>query len=268
MLESFIKLTEEYNDVSTAINEKKKELKEVHDIAVEADTFVALVGAKEKIKADKEDEALKIIEDANDKAKEVIDNAHTKEENIANQIQESIDNYTIDSKRKKDEFEYDFNREKKQKADALADKLAIDAKQLDIRTELIKAREDKAKEIDLIIENLNDEIDKIKVERDSEIKKQVAIAEHRAKRDKEFEVNTSKTKHEAEVSIKDNENGMLKSQIVDLKAQVTTLQRAVDNASERVTSIATASLESKANEGTIQTVMEAVKSGNQTNNKR
>lgn len=268
MLESLIKLTEEYNDVCFAIKQKKIELKDVHDIAVEADTYVALIQAKEKIKNDKEAEALKIIEEAQIKAKEIVNNANDKEQEIAKQIQESIDKFNKESKRQKEEFNYSFARNKKEQEDKLTDELAIKNKALDERENSIKEKEKDQKNIDDMIKTFENELNDVKVNKDNEIKRQVAIIEHRLKKEKEYEINTLTTEYDAKIAIKDNENNMLKTQIDDLKSQVHQLQLSIESASEKVTDIATASLNARANESKVDAVMEAVGKVGQQSNKR
>jgi len=263
LIKSLMRVSDDYKQVCFAINEKKRELKEVYDISIEADTYVALVQAKENIKNNKEIEALKIIEDASAKAKVILDNAHEKEQSIAQQIQNSINEYNTESQRKKEEFEYMFEREKKLKTDKLNDTLASKGKSLDERESEIKVKEENIKEMELKIENLEDALDKVKLEKDTQVKKEVEICSNNIVTVKNHEIDILKTKHVASLAIKENETRMLTTQINDLNEQVAVLQNAVDNASKRLTSIATASLDAKANESKVDAVMEAIKNSNQ-----
>jgi len=266
-LEDLISLVDEYKEVTEAIKVKKAELKKVHGITAEADAYVALAQAKDELEQKKTQEAKEIIEKAKIEADEILSKAKEKKEKLDEEILEKATNYNKKVEREQEEYEYNFARRKQEDEDNLEDELNEKRKSLDAREADVKAREDLQKETDRQIDLLNDEIDGLKAEMDAKVKKQVAIIEGQLKKQKEFDLETAKTKHEAALSVKDNENKMLTAQVADLKAQVDKYQALVESANSKVTDIATASLNATASEGTVNAVMDAVGKVSQTNKK-
>jgi len=247
---------EQYSSIVTAIDAKKKELKEILDLEVEANSLVALITTKDQLVAKKDAEAEALIENAKARALEIADEAKARR----TEAEEYIRNLNATSKQARDreneEYVYNFARKKKAELDAHNDDIASKYKVLDEREATIATRESTVKALDTEIAELKATMDV-----------RVAKAEADAKRSAEASANIVKSMlvkdHESSVAIKDARIATLEEKVADLTAQLAKAQDQVVSAHEKVTEMAKGAFQAQGDSATITRVAEmAVSSGN------
>jgi hypothetical protein len=263
MLEGLKKLAEDYADVTLAISEKKKELKNVHGIVAEADSYVALVQAKKDLAKEKDEKATQIIADAQEKADSILEKANAEKDELEAGMKEKLDEFHKDTERQEQEFDYEFARKKKKANDSLDDEIAGKKKFLDAQVADIAEREDAVSNVEERIETYDAEISQMKDDFKDAVERRVDEEKKKLEKSKYFEVSTLKTNHASEIAIKENENSLLTMQVTDLKAQLDVAMKSVELANEKVAGIASESLKATANEKTLESVLETVKNSNQ-----
>lgn len=256
-INEFTEAQETYGSILKAIDAKKVELKEIHDIEVETNSLVALLATKNKLVAEKTEQADKIITDANEKAKSIMDDAKAAQEIARDKINAMLAEDKQTRTRERAEFDYDFSREKKQREDELEDILDKRTKAIDVREAAVKEREDLAEAKDKEIDELKTEIQEIKATMNINIKeaegKAKGMAEAAAKRD----AASVEASHKAELSIANSTIANLNARVEDLVKQVDKANEAVIDANNKVTDMATSALKATADAKTVAEVHKA-----------
>lgn len=187
---SFADKVKEYTTVEEAIAVKKAELKEVHDIEVQAFTLAALVNTQKEL-TDKHNNDFEVTQgkynaDLLEIKKQIADARET----FAKELQEEKAKLNVERKREREEYEYNFNREKQKNEDELndllaerrknfADQKAAEQKELDStreelekREEEVEAREEKIDELEAAVAALPEKESRIKAEAEASAKAQ------------------------------------------------------------------------------------------------
>ena len=251
----------EYNDITTAIDAKKKELKEILAIEVSANDLLALAAAKDKIIAEKDEQAKNIIANAREIAivsEEQTDTYHEdKLAELAAIISES------DKTRKRDEEEYDYNTNRKriQEENKLEDKLSIKAKSLDAKEVDLKFREafinDKDKEIENLTTNIKEMSEKVESKLDEAFKSGV----EKGRKSANIAAAISKSGLDADNKIAEAKIIGLEDKIVNLIKQLDSANHRVDIGNNKLAEMASSALNANADAATITKVGEMVASG-------
>ena len=256
LVSKFAETKDQYTSIVTAIDAKKKELKDILDLEVEANTLVAIVATKEQLVAKKDAEATALIESAKERATEIADEIKARRAEADEAIRVAIANAKQAREREQEEYVYNFTRKKKAELDAHNDDIASKNKVLDDREASIVTREATVKALDT-------EIAELKATMDAKIAK----AEAEAKKSAESSANFAKLmivkEHEASVSIKDARIATLEEKVAELTAQLNKAQDQVVAAHGKVTDMAQSAFQAQGDAATITRVSElAVSSGN------
>jgi cell division septum initiation protein DivIVA len=255
----FKEAKEQYGSILEAINAKRKELSDIHEIEVEANTLIAVISTKDKLVAEKEEKAEAIISDATQKANEIVSNAVDKADKITEDINTLKEEAKQSRIREREEFDYSFAREKQAKTDALDDVLKSKLKVVQEREDAVKEREDAADAIAEETASLKATIEELNATMSTKIKeaegKAKGMVEAAAKRD----ADSVQAKHEAELSIARSTISNLELRVTELIEQVNKANEAVSIANDKVTTMATSALQATAD---AKTVAEVHKAGN------
>ncbi len=253
---------EQYTDLTTAIEAKTQELKDIHSLEVEANTLVAVVATKNQLVADKEAKAVEIIADADDRAKAIIADANDKAQTVRDGITAERAQTKQDNERAEEEYAYNFKRKKQAETDALQDTLDEKVKVIVEREEAVALREEAADDKDAEIDNLTNEIEVGKITLNTLIEEAVAKAKKGAETSANIAKSMDKKAHEAEMTIKDARIDTLEEKVNDLIEQLNIANTAVADAQEKVTTIATNALDNQKNADTVTRIAELNATGN------
>ncbi len=251
---SIRKAKETYDELNIAIDAKQSELKEVHQLEVEANSAVALVAAKDRLVQERQEIAANIVDEAREEAKKIKDEAQFEANHLAEVAGEK---FKVDEKSRvhlAEEWEYRFNRECQAKGDAFNDDISKRAKAALERENAVTAREDQADVIDAKMKALQETINKADEVRGAAVAKAVAEAEAAARKSEAIQKNIIDRAHAADVSVLNGEIKSLKEQNTELRARLERAENQVSEANNRMTTIATASLRAGADAATVAEV--------------
>ncbi len=242
-VEKVTEAKDQYSNLIMAITAKKDELKDIHGIEAEANTLIAIIGTKDRLVAEKTDEAASIIADANVKADDILSAAKEKDI-VANTTRT----------RERAEFEYSFSREKTAKEDALKDVLDARTKVLDAREAALKLREDDVTDVESMIEGFQTQIAEFDETLKSAVDTAVEGAKSKAATSAAIAANSIKKANEADMKISEARIATLEEKTTELTEQVKTAQDAVKDANDKVSSMAEKALQSNADIKTLTEV--------------
>jgi chromosome segregation ATPase len=234
-----------YEELQTAINAKRQELKDVHGLETEANSYIALVSAKERLIEEREEQADEIIREAKENATLINQEAH--EAKVQQQRQHN---------RLEEEWQYTFNRQKRNDQDRFSDDLNKEIQKIDERINAVEAREAKMDELEKQKAALETKLDDAIQKTEQRIEVAVAEAKERTQKSaniaKAMESNTFK----AEMRVKDAEIENLKERFQEAQDQLKTQQILVQEAQTKVSEMAQASLRARADAATVAKVSE------------
>jgi len=243
------KITEEkarFDQIATAITAKQKELAEVLEIEVEANTLAAIVAAQTTARESANAEIEEILAAAQSEADEILKAANDASATVRMQISQTQVDEMQRRKRGEEEYQYNFNRQKMQQENALKDSLAIASRSLDARTTEIQIREDAQAEKDAYLAKVVAELEALKAAQVTMIETAVEKAKKDAATGAAISANIVSSKHQSELMIKDNDNKSLLAQVTELRARVEQTQNALAAANKQVQDIAMQALTAKA----------------------
>jgi hypothetical protein len=254
MSAEFRNSVQQYTSLNSAIEAKKQELRDVHNLESEANAAVALVQAKDKLVTERMEQAASIIAEAHEEAVKIKDEAQFEAKHLAEVAGEK---FKADEKarvRQSEEWEYKFRRECQAKGDAFNDDISKRARAALEREGAVKAREEQADAIDAKMKALQETINKADEVRGAAVAKAIAEAEAAARKSEAIQKNIIDRAHAADVSVLNGEIKSLKEQNVELRARLERAENQVSEANNRMTTIATASLRAGADAATVAEV--------------
>lgn len=243
------KITEEkarFDQIALAIEAKKAELAEVLEIEVQANTLAALIAAQTSSREETNVEIEEILAAAQSEADEILKAANDAAATIRTQIATMQAEEAQRRKRGEEEYQYNFNRSKMQQENALKDALALQSKSLDAREASVKERELLQSEKDEYLAKVVAELEALKASVDAKIADAVAKTTKDANTSAAISANIVNSKHQSELTIKDNENKSLQAQVAELRSRVEQTQEALQAANKQVQEIAMQALTAKA----------------------
>ena len=255
----------DYESLVASIKAKKTELKNVHDIEVEANTLMALLELKNNVITEKEEAAQEIISLAEEKATEFIENAKVKRTEIQHELNCRKAEAEKLQERTEEEWQYNFDRRKKLQKDIMEDELTEHKKKMVEEEALMVERErlateklGEAKELEIEFENLKNSIEE---------KVQVAEKEAADRARKSYQISLAMERKdlESQINLKDVQIENLERLVKDLRGRITEQEAQVSNASDKLAQIAQQSLKSGADAATITEVTKLM--AQQTNKK-
>lgn len=254
LVEGINSFKSQYDDLITAINAKKAELKEVHAIEVSANDLVALAAVKEQMIKDKEEEAERI----NTKIEKIREDADSFYSETINKAKEDALKIQEDKKRirtrEEEEYTYKTERNRRQASDMVNDELNEKSKSLDKRETEIKEREDMADDLNKKVEELTNRITDLEKSTQAKVDEALSIGEEKAKKSAQFQANMVKSHTDANTKIADAKIENLEEKVDALEAQIAEANKSVSDANEKVTSMAQSSLRAHGDAATIAEV--------------
>jgi chromosome segregation ATPase len=271
-IEKVGEVKEQYSSILTAIDAKKKELQEIHDLEAEANSLITVVATKDKLVAEKTEQAQKVVAEAKeeaetilteaqDRAVKITESAHEDAQKIRDEIAEEKAQTEKMRAREQEEYAYDFNRKKKADEDTLKDELDAKVKVIVEREEAVAEREAKADELDKKVADLTAEIESINKNIDNKIEKAVAEAKEKADKSASIAKAMLSKDYDAQISIKDARIETLEEKVKELAEQLAKAQAQVSDANNKVSEMAKSALKAQADADTITRVSEIAASG-------
>ena len=246
----------EFDEVEAAIEKAKAELENVHGIQVEADSLAALVAAKDRLVAEREEKARVILDGAREEAARVKEDAQAEADKLRADAQEADRIAERDRQRTQAEWDYDFGRKKKTAIDEVQDAIDVKRKSLDEREAHLVEREKDADEKDAKIADLGSTIEAMKADTQSKVDAALEEGKKKAERSFGFQKQIIEKDHEGKLRVLEAANESLKERLVEMQSRLASAEAQVSKASERVTEIATASLKAQGDKETISKVAE------------
>jgi len=235
-----------FDQLTTAIQAKKDELRTVHQIEVDANSLAAIIAAQNKSKEETNSEIENILSQAEITSAEIIKTAETRSSEVYLQIKLAQDAEVTRRKRDSEEYNYNFERTKMERVNRTNDELATLSKSLDERIASISLREATINELDAQIVQLKNEILTLKTNQEKAIADAVEKAKKSADTSAAIAANIVKSKHESEVAIKDNELKSANAQIIELRQRIEQANVALTQAQKQVQEVAMSALQAKA----------------------
>lgn len=252
---------EEYEQLKVAIDTKKAELKAVHDLEYHANAAVALIAARDKVIAEKEEKAKAIVGEAQEAAEDIRKEAAEFADAIRKEAKDKFEADEKDRTRRAEEWNYSFERQKQAKVDQAQDAINMKVKALQERENAVAEREEKAKD-------LEDEMTRIKAEMEelnNSIQDKIKAAEGKAKgmadREAKHAIALLEAEHRGAVSKLESDKASLSIQVDAANRRIESLEKQVALANDRVTSIASGALKAGADAATITEVAKTVAAG-------
>lgn len=259
-LEDFaIGLTEAINtfhEIDTAISEKKKELQNVHQLEYEANATVALLRAKDKLLAERQEAADTLINEAKEKAKEIIEVAKADKHAAQTEIMEAKMLAQKSQARQQEDWEYTFSRERRSKVDKIEDEINEKLKALAVRDEEIAKREGAIKDLDTTIQDLKDQLEAKEKSTAKLIDAAVKEAVDRANKSAAIQKTIAEKALQSENAVLQAKNESMQDAIAELRARLERAEKQVEAANTRVTTIATNALKADADAATVAKISE------------
>lgn len=252
---------DEYEKLVKAISVAKEELANVHGVTAEANSAAAMVRAKEQLVAELTDKADSILQDAKEKAGEIVGAAREEADNLHTKAAEAAAEMAKTQKRQEEEWTYTFARQKQAKVDEVQDEINRRVKALKEQEEAIAEREAEADKLEAKVTEAENKLEALNDEIDQRIEIAVAEAEEKAKRSADTQKTIIESHYKSQLTVKDGEIASLKERVEELRTRLDKAESLVNNANERVSTIATESMRARADVATISKVAEVAASG-------
>jgi hypothetical protein len=261
-LDAVSTLKYDYDSIETAIAAKRDELAEILDIEAEANSLVAIVTAKDKLVADKEDLARTIITEAQERAAVTISEAGDIREETLTKLKDEKAAILLDRKREQSEYDYNTTRDRRRERDAFEDQLdEMDAK-LSARIKEVEAREATADELDNKVADLNDTILVMEAGLKIQLGESFEAGKKKAEKSANFAKMLAKKEFDSEVAIRDAQIVNLNEKVAELTRQLAVANQNANTASNQAVEMAKASFASQGDVNTISKVSEIAAGSN------
>lgn len=252
---------DEYEQLKEAIEAKKAELKAVHDLEFTANSTVALVAAKDRVIAEKEEQAKTIIENAKMDAAEVKEEADQYARDLQTKAKEKSQADEKARNRMREEWDYAFSRQKQEKVDAVQDKINDKVKLIQAREDEVAEREANAEKLKAQVLEAEKALELAKADTDEKVRAAVGKAKGMAEREAEHDRALLESQHVGLTSKLESEKSHLRASLDDARNRIDALEKQIGAANERVTTIATGALKAGADAATITEVAKTVAAG-------
>lgn len=245
------KLKSQYDDLLIAIDTKKTELKEVHNIEVSANDLAALAATKQKL-----------IEDTQTRADEIKNSAVEYKNSIIAEADAINEEENLNRIREEELYEYNLKRARAKKEDEIEDFLNSKKRSLDGREESLLIRENEIKNSEDKIKTLEESISVLEATTQDKINTAVEQAVDSAKRSNQFQANMVKAHTDANEKILNSTIASLETKVEELQAALDKANTSVENASIRVSDMAQSALNAQGDAATISKVSEIAAGSN------
>lgn len=236
-------LKSQYDALKTAIDSKKAELKEVHNIEITANDLAALAIAKDKM-----------IERADAKARIIEEEADRYKTNLMIQANDTYKKIQMEREREEEQYIYETERKRKMESDEINDMLDARKRSLDMKIKEVLDKEKMLNERETYTKKLEADIVALNENMVTKVEQARVEAEERAKKSAQVQANIVKSSTDAEVRIYQSKIESLESKIADLVVQVEQAKQYVSNANIQVSDMARSALQAKADAATVAEV--------------
>lgn len=242
-------IVEQYKALNADIEEKKKDLKNLYDIDVKAETLAALIEAnnleREKMNKDKEEAIaakkaeLQELQEKYDKLMDKLqDEYEEKEENLQKLYNSKYEDEEANFQKKLEENKYTLNRQKVVDNDEWNDEKAKREAELKAREEAVQAREDAISNSEIEIASIRKQLEDMP-EQIAKAKEE-GIEEGRKKAESAAAIKYNYEKKELELDKKlvDQENAQLKEAAAKIEEEKKDLSDKLEAAYNKINELA------------------------------
>lgn len=244
-----------YNDLMKDIESKKKTLKELYDIEIEANSMVAMINAhKEKevelkakydsMKAELDAEVAEKKAKAQEELVKLADQKKETLENIRKESKELMNALNVERARNKEEYDYVTKRSRQKENDVWADEKATREKVLAEKEAAVKLRETEVSAKEEYIAELESKVAEIPTLVETAKAEGIKKGESDAGKSYSFEKRTIETKNEYEQKALKDTVARLEAALAAEKEAKETLQDKLDSAYAQMRELASETVKS------------------------
>lgn len=244
-----------YNDLMKDIESKKKTLKELYDIEIEANSMVAMINAhKEKevelkakydsMKAELDAEVAEKKAKAQEELVKLADQKKETLENIRKESKELMNALNVERARNKEEYDYVTKRSRQKENDVWADEKATREKVLAEKEAAVKLRETEVSAKEEYIAELESKVAEIPTLVETAKAEGIKKGESDAGKSYSFEKRTIETKNEYEQKALKDTLARLEDALAAEKEAKETLQDKLDSAYAQMRELASETVKS------------------------
>lgn len=244
----------QFQELNEAIDEKKEELRKVHKLEYDANAAVALAAAKAKMVADREEQAERIVSEAEEKRDQILADATIGAKTIEDTAAHRKAEFEETTKRTTEQWAYEFARKKRHDLDTIQDEIDAKMKLLNEREAYITDREQTIQNLDTKIIGLETQLDAKEAAIETRIEAAVKEAVDRANKSGAIAKTMAEKELRGEMAVLQAKNESLESIAQDLRDRLARAETRTEDASARVTTIATAALKADADAATVAEV--------------
>jgi hypothetical protein len=244
----------QFQELNSAIDEKKEELKTVHELEYKANASVALIAAKDKLVKDREEQAESIISEAVETRDRILADAGADAKAIDDAAAHRKAEFEETAKRATEQWAYDFARKKRIDLDSIQDDIDAKMKLLNEREAYITDREQTIQNLDTKIIGLETQLDAKEAAIETRIEAAVKEAVDRANKSGAIAKTMAEKELRGEMAVLQAKNESLEGIAQDLRDRLARAEKRTEDASARVTTIATAALKADADAATVAEV--------------
>jgi hypothetical protein len=238
----FETLVVNFNDLTSAIELKEKELEEVHGIVREATTLAALIDVHNQQKAEHAASISAADQEAADRRNAELERYNASLQYLRVDIAEAREAREQANKREREEWEYTFGIEKRDAKDAMEQELLKTRRDFDDecneRDKELTEREDACVELENINANLQAQVSAFQTTLDEAVTKAEGKAKDMAESKAETEAALVKAQTDGQLALLNAEIASLKSRLSDAEVRLQGANDAVAQAQSQVAQIA------------------------------
>lgn len=247
---------EVYQNLQRAIDTKRAELTDVHNLEVEVNSLVAVVETKDALVRERTEQAKTILEEASVRAQEIEGEAQKRADELRGKAVAAWEEEKQRRQRDIDVWEYEFSRKKRSAEDEASDEINARMRSLAER----EALQDRLEQENVALKANLDSMDEVV---EGKIAAAVAVALADAKRSFDAQKGFIERDYKGKIEVLQSKNEGLVYQVEDLIRRLDKAEARIQEANAKVTEIATGALRAGADRETIARVAE-VAAGSQS----
>ncbi len=236
-----------YEQIKQAVAVQQQELEEIYDIQKQASSLSALIEAQRQRRQSFEQEMEEKREALEDEIRTTRERWEAEKQKHQAEIKERDAKETKERERQKEEYQYKFNREKQQARDTFEDEKRKQERELQLKREQaekdLKERESVIAEREKAVDDLEKRIEALEAEKKSDVDEAVKETTDRLTSEANSRENLMKQEFDGEKNVLNTRIQSLEQTVKEQRAQLDSLSKQLDKASEKVQDIAVRAIE-------------------------
>lgn len=242
-------------DIQSAIDIKKQELQDLHDIETNVDTLAAVINAHNKTMQSNSEQHLLLMKSQKEELEAIkaeIKQAYIDYKEALSEFEAELEK---DKTRKEEEFEYEFERTKKIKTDEMNDRIKGLLKEVYDKDQELTEREAKVKEREAFVEELEEKVEGLPDRIQEAVEYQEIHLTRKLEAEHQLEIAKLKAQYESSNAILSNRVTMLEETLAGERAAHKDTSAKLETAYGRMEKVATASVEGARTEDAVNRVL-------------